>query len=51
MYNKTMVNSEIDSWEDLWDTQYSGQIVMPNSMREGFMIAAKLFGYSMNTTR
>ena len=29
MYNTTMVNSEIDSWEDLWDTQYSGQIVMP----------------------
>lgn len=50
MYNTTMVNSEIDSWEDLWDTQYSGQIVMPNSMREGFMIAAKLLGYSMNTT-
>ena len=50
MYNTEMVNSEIDSWEDLWDPQYEGQIVMPNSMREGFMIGAKLLGYSMNTT-
>ena len=49
MYNTEMVNSEIDSWEDLWDPQYEGQIVMPNSMREGFMIGAKLLGYSMNT--
>ena len=50
MYNTEMVNREIDSWEDLWDPQYEGQIVMPNSMREGFMIGAKLLGYSMNTT-
>ncbi len=50
MYNTKMVKSQIDSWADLWDPQYSGQIVMPNSMREGFMIAAKLLGYSMNTT-
>ena len=50
MYNTQMVNSEIDSWADLWDSQYEGQIVMPNSMREGFMIGAKLLGYSMNTT-
>ncbi|MEE0796487.1 MAG: ABC transporter substrate-binding protein [Anaerovoracaceae bacterium] len=50
MYNTEMVNGEIDSWEDLWDPQYEGQIVMPNSMREGFMIGAKLLGYSMNTT-
>lgn len=50
MYNIEMVNGEIDSWEDLWDPQYEGQIVMPNSMREGFMIGAKLLGYSMNTT-
>ena len=34
MYNTEMVNSEIDSWEDLWDPQYEGQIVMPNSMSE-----------------
>lgn len=50
LYNTEMVNGEIDSWEDLWDPQYEGQIVMPNSMREGFMIGAKLLGYSMNTT-
>lgn len=49
MYNKTMVNGTIDSWNVLWDEQYKDQIVMPNSMREGYMIAAKKLGYSMNT--
>lgn len=49
MYNKTMINGTIDSWDVLWDKQYDDKIVMPNSMREGFMIAAKKLGYSMNT--
>lgn len=51
MYNKEMVNSaDIDSWEDLWDEKYTDQIVMPDSMREMYMIAGKVLGYSMNTT-
>lgn len=51
MYNKEMVNSaDIDSWEDLWDEKYADQIVMPDSMREMYMIAGKVLGYSMNTT-
>ncbi len=50
MYNKNMITTEIDSWEDLWDETYSGKIVMPNSLREGYMIAAKSLGYSINTT-
>ena len=51
MYNKTMVDaSTIDSWEDLWDEKYADQIVMPDSLREMYMIAGKVLGYSMNTT-
>lgn len=51
MYNKEMVNSaDIDSWEDLWDEKYKDQIVMPDSIREMYMIAGKVLGYSMNTT-
>lgn len=50
MYNKTMVDGNIDSWNVLWDEQYKDQIVMPNSIREGYMIAAKKLGYSINTT-
>ena len=51
MFNKTMVNSQdIDSWKDLWDKKYADQIVMPDSMREMYMIAGKVLGYSMNTT-
>ena len=50
MYNKNMVSTEIDSWEDLWDETYANKIVMPNSLREGYMIAAKSLGYSINTT-
>ena len=51
MYNKTMVDAaEIDSWKDLWDEKYKEQIVMPDSLREMYMIAGKILGYSMNTT-
>ena len=51
MFNKEMVNpADIDSWKDLWDEKYADQIVMPDSMREMYMIAGKVLGYSMNTT-
>ena len=51
MYNNSMVDStDIDSWTDLWDKKYADQIVMPDSLREMYMIAGKILGYSMNTT-
>lgn len=51
MYNKSMVKAEdIDSWTDLWDEKYKDQIIMPDSVREMYMIAGKMLGYSMNTT-
>ncbi len=50
-YNKKMVgDTVIDSWDDLWDPQFKENIVMPNSVRDAFMIALLRRGYDMNTT-
>ena len=49
IYNKDLIHSTIDSWRQLWDEEYAGQVIMPNSVRECNMIAAKILGYSMNT--
>ena len=50
LYNKTMVDEPITKWEQLWDPKYKNQILMQNSVRDAFMVALKLNGYSMNTT-
>ncbi len=49
LYNKTMVDEPITRWEQLWDPKYKNQILMQNSVRDAFMVALKLNGYSMNT--
>ena len=51
LYNKQMVDeSKVDSWNILWDEDYSGQIIMADSVRDSFMVAEKILGYSLNTT-
>ena len=50
LYNKTMVDEPITKWAQLWDPKYKNQILMQNSVRDAFMVALKLNGYSMNTT-
>ena len=51
LYNKKMVDeAKVSSWEILWDETYSGQIIMPDSVRDSFMVALKILGYSLNTT-
>ncbi len=50
IYNTEPVDEEITSWTQLWSEKYAGQIIMPNSIREAFMVAGKILGYSMNTT-
>lgn len=50
LYNKTMVSEPIDSWSVLWDEQYENNILMQDSVRDAFMVAEKLLGYSMNST-
>ncbi len=50
LYNTTKVNGPIDSWDVLFNGEYSGQIIMQDSMRDSFMVALKYLGYSLNTT-
>jgi len=49
LYNTTMVDEEVDSWEILWDGKYTKQIFMLNSMRDSIGITLKRLGYSLNT--
>lgn len=49
LYNKTMVEEPVDSWAILWDEKYADNILMQDSVRDAFMVALKLKGYSMNT--
>lgn len=49
LYNKTMVDEPVDSWSILWDEKYADSILMQDSVRDAFMVALKLNGYSMNT--
>ncbi len=49
LYNKTMVNETVDSWNILWDEDYKDNILMQDSVRDAFMVALKRNGYSMNT--
>lgn len=50
LYNKTMVEEPITSWAQLWDEKYADNILMQDSVRDAFMVAEKLNGFSMNTT-
>ncbi len=50
IYNTTMVNGEINSWNALWDEQYAGDILMIDNPRDGIAIALMRLGFSLNTT-
>lgn len=50
LYNKTMVDEPITSWDVLFDEKYSGNILMIESVRDGIGIALKYLGYSVNST-
>ncbi|MBO6137095.1 MAG: ABC transporter substrate-binding protein [Lachnospiraceae bacterium] len=50
LYNASMVHGEVDSWEVLFNGEYSGDIIMQNSIRDAYMCALKYLGYSLNTT-
>lgn len=52
VYNKQIVDPdkiEEKGWEILKDTEYKNNIFYYDAQREGFMIALKALGYSMNT--
>ena len=49
LYNRTMVDEPVDSWDILWDEKYADNILMQDSVRDAFMVALKRAGFSMNT--
>lgn len=50
LYDTERVKGEADSWEMLFNGEYAGEIIMPNSLRDAYMCALKYQGYSLNTT-
>lgn len=50
LYNTALIDEEIDSWEDLWNEEYKGNILMYNSPRDLFVAPLEILGYSINTT-
>lgn len=49
IYNKSMIQDNITSWNALWDPKYKKQILMLDSQRDSIAVALKKSGYSMNT--
>jgi spermidine/putrescine-binding protein len=49
-YNKHQITQPVDSWKILFDSRYSGKILMLNDMRECFVVALKTLGKSANET-
>lgn len=49
VYNKTMIEDEITGYKDLWNSRYTGQILMFNNPRDAFGIALTYLGYSQNS--
>lgn len=49
LYNTTMVDDEVKSWDILWDPKYKGEILMQDSVRDAFMIPMIRKGFSINT--
>lgn len=50
LYNDTMVEEPITSWDCLWDETYADNIVMMNNPRDVFAPALISCGYSLNST-
>ncbi|MEA4912667.1 MAG: spermidine/putrescine ABC transporter substrate-binding protein [Oscillospiraceae bacterium] len=50
IYNTTMVEDDVTSWDALWDQRYMGNILMFSNSRDAFGIALLKLGYSLNTT-
>ena len=49
LYNTTMVDDEVNSWDILWNPKYKGEILMQDSVRDAFMIPMIRNGFSINT--
>ncbi len=49
LYNTTMVDEPVDSWNILWDEAYAGQIWMYDSVRDSIGVSLMRLGYDLNT--
>ena len=49
LYNKTKVSDAVRSWSALFDSKYSGKVLMLDSERDTIGITLKMLGYSMNS--
>ena len=49
LYNTTMVDDPVTSWDILWNPKYKGEILMQDSVRDAFMIPMIRNGFSINT--
>ena len=50
LYNTKMLDHVPDSWGELWNSAYSNNIIMQDSVRDSFVPALRLLGYDINTT-
>ena len=50
IYNETMVDGPITSWNALFDDQYAGNVLMFRNSRDALATALYYLGYSVNTT-
>ncbi|MDY2629605.1 MAG: ABC transporter substrate-binding protein [Lachnospiraceae bacterium] len=50
VYNTTMVDEPVTSWDILWSDKYKGEILMYNSVRDAFVAPLRLMGEDINTT-
>lgn len=50
IYNSSMIDQEIDSWDAMFDPAYAGNVLMIRNSRDAFGIALLSLGYSVNTT-
>ena len=49
LYNTTMVDEPITSWNVLWNSKYADNILMQDSVRDAYAVALKKLGYSLNS--
>lgn len=49
VYNKTMVDEEVRSWDILWDEDYDRNIIMLDSSRDSLAVALARRGNSINS--
>lgn len=50
IYNTTMVDEEITSWDAMFDPKYEGNVLMIRNSRDALAAALLDLGYSLNTT-